>query len=236
MKKSHSIGVFCATMFLVMGEVAQAATVTLLEQEFPPADLSTIVISGPAGGQTATRPTIGGNSGTSPNDPYLEVTTNTNVTTFTGFSLSGLTYDFSAGSIDQLDFSVDYEIQSAFGQGHGFGLLAIQNGDIFRATSNATGSTASGWQSVLKTGITSFTQDTGSGGIDFSAGANPITFGLYTANTGGNTIRIGYDNLMVELSTSAVPIPAAIWLFGSGLLGLIGLNGFSPRFPVLGYS
>jgi hypothetical protein len=31
------------------------------------------------------------------------------------------------------------------------------------------------------------------------------------------------DNLRVSVTTQAVPVPAAVWLFGSGLLGLIGV-------------
>ena len=34
-----------------------------------------------------------------------------------------------------------------------------------------------------------------------------------------NTVEISFDNIVV----SAVPIPSAVWLFGSGLIGLIGL-------------
>jgi len=33
---------------------------------------------------------------------------------------------------------------------------------------------------------------------------------------------LGLD-LRLELTPSAVPIPAAVWLFGSGLLGLVGV-------------
>ena len=34
----------------------------------------------------------------------------------------------------------------------------------------------------------------------------------------------GFDNVCVnDCSTSAVPVPAAVWLFGSGLLGLVGV-------------
>ena len=39
---------------------------------------------------------------------------------------------------------------------------------------------------------------------------------------GGNPLSQGqFDN--VRLDFSPVPIPAAVWLFGSGLLGLIGV-------------
>ena len=32
-----------------------------------------------------------------------------------------------------------------------------------------------------------------------------------------------YDDMLVRAEFSAVPVPAAVWLFGSGLLGLIGI-------------
>ena len=35
---------------------------------------------------------------------------------------------------------------------------------------------------------------------------------------------IGSGNSLTVLSVSEVPVPAAIWLFGSGLLGLIGIS------------
>jgi hypothetical protein len=35
---------------------------------------------------------------------------------------------------------------------------------------------------------------------------------------------IGSGNSMTVLSVSSVPVPAALWLFGSGLLGLIGIS------------
>jgi len=40
-------------------------------------------------------------------------------------------------------------------------------------------------------------------------------FGFYTQSQDGVT----FSNLMI----TAVPIPPAIWLFGSGLIGLIGI-------------
>ncbi len=36
-------------------------------------------------------------------------------------------------------------------------------------------------------------------------------------------VDIGSGNSMEVLSISTVPIPAAVWLFGSGLLGLLGI-------------
>ncbi len=46
---------------------------------------------------------------------------------------------------------------------------------------------------------------------------------LHWLTTGGYVINTGIDNIRTG-SVSAVPVPAAIWLFGSGLMGLLGLN------------
>lgn len=51
--------------------------------------------------------------------------------------------------------------------------------------------------------------------------------GLYTLIYGGNPSldlgQTGYHDFSATLSTSPVPVPAALWLFGSGLAGMVGL-------------
>ena len=39
----------------------------------------------------------------------------------------------------------------------------------------------------------------------------------------GTGMDADYDDMLVRAEFSAVPVPAAVWLFGSGLLGLIGI-------------
>lgn len=54
----------------------------------------------------------------------------------------------------------------------------------------------------------------------FGIAANGIAYAVLTNNNST------YDWIFIDnftTSTSAVPVPAAVWLFGSGLLGLIGL-------------
>lgn len=54
-------------------------------------------------------------------------------------------------------------------------------------------------------------------------GINSIRFGLSPVKGAGGidtNVYVGMDNLIV---TSEVPVPAAAWLLGSGLLGLIGV-------------
>lgn len=54
--------------------------------------------------------------------------------------------------------------------------------------------------------------------------------GAITTLTFSNSAQTGYywgpllDNVSVEKTSPAVPIPAAVWLLGSGLLGLIGFR------------
>jgi hypothetical protein len=45
---------------------------------------------------------------------------------------------------------------------------------------------------------------------------------LYTSDKGGSIVA-AYNAGGGDPFPSAVPVPAAVWLFGSGLLGLVGL-------------
>ncbi len=60
---------------------------------------------------------------------------------------------------------------------------------------------------------------------DFGSTGAPIQFGFMFGNriigNGTLTNTLGLDNFSVSVAT--VPIPATAWLFGSGLLGLIGI-------------
>ena len=55
-------------------------------------------------------------------------------------------------------------------------------------------------------------------GFDFTEGGLHMTLDMYTDNTGTTLLGDGGPDF------SAVPIPGAVWLLGSGLLGLIGLR------------
>ena len=58
--------------------------------------------------------------------------------------------------------------------------------------------------------------------IDPSWEGKTLEFGVNSAATGYAMSGVYYDNFSLT-GTSAVPIPAALWLFCSGLLGLIGV-------------
>jgi len=57
--------------------------------------------------------------------------------------------------------------------------------------------------------------------VDDGIGGSPMIDGPFT---GLNVnFDIGSGNSLTVLSVSSVPVPAAVWLFGSGLIGLIGV-------------
>ena len=59
-------------------------------------------------------------------------------------------------------------------------------------------------------------------GPDVSNGLT-LQFNAATGAAGGSTSFLEIDNVSVTADVSAVPVPAAVWLFGSGLLGLVGM-------------
>lgn len=67
------------------------------------------------------------------------------------------------------------------------------------------------------------------GSWNINTGNNTVNFSLDLAGTGllGSDIAVRWGmtcaNDVIEGSVPAVPVPAAVWLFGSGLLGLIGV-------------
>ncbi len=57
-----------------------------------------------------------------------------------------------------------------------------------------------------------------------SQSPDATTYGLIATNTGGNNCSSdGCLQMLTEFEVSPVPIPAAAWLFASGLIGLVGL-------------
>ena len=49
-----------------------------------------------------------------------------------------------------------------------------------------------------------------------------LQFGFANEATDWAPSSVFYDNLSFA-EVSAIPVPAAVWLFGSGLLGLVGV-------------
>jgi len=85
---------------------------------------------------------------------------------------------------------------------------------IFLSPSSVTGTDPS--QGQWQTWVYEYTILSGIEGI--------LGFGIDVASSGVDA-NIAFDNLIVNYdAVSPVPLPAAVWLFGSGLLGLIGFR------------
>ena len=67
--------------------------------------------------------------------------------------------------------------------------------------------------------------------------AGIFTGKLLSSQNGGtswfSSNQYGFDYASLNGTVSAVPVPAAIWLFGSGLLGLVGISGRKTRRQLL---
>lgn len=57
----------------------------------------------------------------------------------------------------------------------------------------------------------------------FSGLGNVVLTFEFTSDGSVTDQGVIFDNILIEGTVSSVPIPAAAWLFGSGLLGLIGI-------------
>ncbi len=81
----------------------------------------------------------------------------------------------------------------------------------------------------LATGITGkYTPDSGDNNV-LEGSVDLGLLGLFDKQAGGRvityiTMSCVNDEAIVEANVSPVPVPAAIWLFGSGLIGLIGFS------------
>ena len=69
----------------------------------------------------------------------------------------------------------------------------------------------------------------GLAGLDDSSGISILSLDFFSTaatspygDASSNSI-VYFDNVSISTSTPTIPIPAAIWLFGSGLIGLIGV-------------
>ena len=93
--------------------------------------------------------------------------------------------------------------------------------------------------SVVYEGMSSFLAPYAEGGSFTIADSNSISMsiGRLPNGTDSNTNAVDFDSACItpgsvnisgtgdcSVSVSAVPVPAAAWLFGSGLLGLIGIS------------
>lgn len=215
----HHVTAICASILSANTALA-TGTIFLSDQTFAPTDY-TEVFTFNTGGQFFTQDSTGGNSGTNP-DPFRRVRTTTNAAVSLAHLNTTLVLDPAITPVESISYTIDARAISAFGQGMGFGLAASQGGVVYLADNHITGSSGASfaWNTFGATDLLAdaFVNPNGPEAIDWTANGSPITFGFYTANSSGNGITVGYDNLNIE----ATVVPAAPV---SALLALGGLAG-----------
>lgn len=216
--RSQVLGLLLAAV--VCGQ-AGAATLTFNAGDF--AGWAAETFSGVNQGQAVVAEATGGNPGAN-----LRVTTVTGGDTFTGHFDPAIVLDPATNPIAAIAASLDYQVLAAFGDGHGVGLILLeQAGSFYYAGGFVTGSLVSGtWNtaSFLADDITDFIRLAGTGTLDLGASGTPIRLGFWTGNSGGNGISVRYDNW--SATVNPVPAPPAFVLT---LTAMAAAAGWSRR-------
>lgn len=185
----------------VLAHSSSAGVLTISETEFNDSEWIATVVSGPANGQTATQIADGGNSGTTP-DSFRSITTNTSQGVRTAHIDANNDLDPSVGAITGIDYSIDFQNISYFGQGQRVQFLVVQAGSYYVDAGTITGPGGTNWTNLSNSLVAAdFTLVSGTSQPDFTTSGSPIMFGFATSNSGGNSIEVGYDNWSATITT-----------------------------------
>jgi hypothetical protein len=216
MKKSHLLGLICTSMII---------------SHVVPATAATIDYSSTSGSFVNLNPADGCGGGTV---GCFDFTAGNNITinsgTATGFS-GGITGLFGVGLITTTSTPFG-PVETA--SVSGTGALNIFDG------SNLLTATLS-WVDIATFGTASNLNTTGTANLSniTYAGANADLLALLNGGSGVNVLSFQFippktlTNLFTNSATTTstsfsgsiapIPVPAAVWLFGSGLLGMVGI-------------
>jgi len=203
-----------AAAMLLCTSAAQAASMDIAQnggfetgdftgwQEFPNGGTQTITSVNPSSGTYAANLNVPVRSQTDPAVDNLLKNANLQAGNLTPGAPITITWDMR-GSLQGAGGVVFVELFSEFSGGGATGEI-YTGGPIFPTADWA-----------------SFTWNTNLG-ADVSGG---VTLQLKTScgPVEGCGVDAYFDNVTITTDVSAVPVPAAVWLFGSGLLGLIGV-------------
>jgi hypothetical protein len=115
--------------------------------------------------------------------------------------------DFGVTAGETINVTWDMKAVSGPGGGGGIKLESWNEGGFMNTPGDQFFATTSDWQSYSY----SYTIDPGATRLKI------VLLGINADSV------MGYDNVCINGCTAAVPVPAAAWLFGSGLLGLFGI-------------
>jgi hypothetical protein len=108
-------------------------------------------------------------------------------------------------------------------------LAAPSQAEAFIKVLDAVGGTYNEWVNIVFDSDANLTTDWSGGSVSFLVDASLVgqlvQVGFNNTATDWGASGVVYDNLCVGsgCGAPAVPVPAAVWLFGSGLLGLVGV-------------
>jgi hypothetical protein len=140
----------------------------------------------------------------------------------------GVTWTGSDTSGPATDPSATNDLQDSGSYGPGFDITGLQSGGTYDlaiyamrnaggCVTDASGRTCGFWTIG---GLPTYALP-GVEGQDYALFTDLVPFDL-----GGGVMGIrldGFDGAVSGFQLAAIPLPAALWLFGSGLIGLIGL-------------
>ena len=224
--------------FLFAATQVSAGTVIFSDQVFNDVDWSLTVQDLDNGGTVvASQQSSGGNPG-----EYRQIVNSLFPTSTPGESsgvwgfhikTSAVYNPSTDGEISSLDYFEDsIMFPPVFGDGQASGAALMQNGNFYYSIPLLTTS-QSGWtsQSLLSlTALNFFNLLDSTDKPDFSSSGGAITLGFFRANTTRGTGYVtdnGIDNWSIAIHTPSpnpVPVPAAVWLFGTALIGLAGFS------------
>ena len=209
------ISLWAASMVLAVGLHAQPVSAMTITNSF---DADAQGWTGNPGQGALTWVAAGGNPG-----GHIQIS-DIGIGTINGFgsgALAGLSFLGDLTAFDGGILSLD---MATFAGGGGtfpsFGNLRIQGGGLVATNDIAASAPAGGWQNH-STGFDA--ANWGVSALDWATILSDVTLFGFPTDAFNGVDTIGIDNVTLS-AINPVPVPAAVWLFGTALIGFVGMS------------